>query len=63
MNILEGYKTWIGIAVTIIGLTGLAKFITPEQFQTAVNEIADVVGIALTVYGNYQAHKKIKELQ
>ena len=63
MNFLDGKRTWIGIAITIIGTTGLAKFITPEQFQALANGILDVIGIAISIYGNYLAHKKIQELQ
>jgi hypothetical protein len=63
MNFLDGKRTWIGIGVMIIGMTGLVKFITPEQFQALANGILDIIGIAIAIYGNYLAHQKIKELE
>lgn len=62
MKKLESFKTWIGIGATIIGITGLAQFITPENFEKLVNAIFTIAGILVTVYGNYKSHQKIEEL-
>lgn len=60
---LEGKKTWIGIIITIVGFTGASDLITPEQIQESIELVLKFVGICLTVYGNYQSHKRIRELK
>jgi hypothetical protein len=59
---LEGYKTWIGIIITIIGFTGLVKFATPEQWQAFAKALTDLIGVAITVYGNWDAHRRLDDL-
>jgi len=55
---MNGYKTYIGIIVTIVGATGLAKYITPEQLTTILNNVFEIVGIVVTIVG--AIHKDIK---
>ena len=62
MNKLQGYRVWIGIASTIIGVTGLAQFITPAQFTEVADLIFKLFGILMMVYGNIKSHQKIEEL-
>jgi len=56
-NILKGKKTFIGIAVTVIGMTGLAAYITPVEFELLINSVLEVVGVVLAVYGRIVANK------
>lgn len=58
---LQGYKTWVGIAVMILGLSGLSKYVTPEQWQIFSNSLIDLIGLAITAYGNWDAHRRLRE--
>lgn len=60
---LEGYKTWIGLAVTVLGMFGLGYLVTGAQLADVVDAVLKIAGVAIAVYGNYQAHKKIAELK
>lgn len=51
LQILEGKKTYIGIVVTIVGMTGLARFISDGEVTTVLNSIFEVVGVVVAVYG------------
>lgn len=60
---LNGYKTYIGLALTILGVCGLGYLITPSQAGDLVDSVLKIVGIVLSVYGNYKAHQKIETLK
>ena len=59
---MNGYKTIIGIIITFLGLIGWGDLISEDQVSELVNLLTQVFGLALTVYGNYKAHKEIKTL-
>lgn len=59
---LEGKKTWIGIIITVLGYLGLGQLISADQVGTLIDLGVQLVGIVVTVYGNYKAHQKIKNL-
>lgn len=60
---LEGYKTYIGIAITILGSVGLGYLVTPSQLGDLVDSILKIAGIVISVYGNYKAHQTITTLK
>ena len=60
---LEGKKTWIGIAITVLGMVGLGNLFTASQASELIDAGLKIVGIITTVYGNYKAHKRIEELE
>lgn len=62
MKKFEGLRVWIGLAATVIGMTGLANYITPVQFQTLADLLLQVAGILVAVYGNIKAHQEINKL-
>ncbi len=62
-SFLDGKRTWIGLIVTIIGATGLSKYIAPDQTTALLDALFQVVGIAIAVIGNARAQKKIIELK
>lgn len=51
MKGLEGRKTYLGLIIALIGVFGLAKYITPEEATLVVNHIFEIVGIAIALYG------------
>lgn len=62
-SFLDGKRTWIGLAVTIIGVTGLSKYIAPDQATALLDALFQVVGIAIAIIGNAKAQGKITELK
>lgn len=60
---LQGYRTYIGIVITILGMTGAAKIVTTDQMSQLADLIIQIIGIAVTIYGSYKAHQKIKEIE
>lgn len=59
---MEGKKTWVGIIITVLGFLGLGDVIAQDQVGQAIDLIVQLVGIVITIYGNYKAHQKIKTL-
>lgn len=60
---LSGYKTYIGIAVTIIGMSGVSKYITPDQVSVILNGLFDIIGILITIIGAIHKDIKIENLK
>ena len=58
MKILEGKKTYIGLALTLAGVFGLARFITNAELEVALNALFEIAGVALAVYGRFVAQPK-----
>lgn len=50
-KMLEGKKTYIGLIVTVVGMTSLASVITPAESTELLDNIFKIVGIVLAVYG------------
>ena len=48
---VKGKKTYTGIIVTLVGVLGLSDFITAEETANTINQVLELVGIALAVYG------------
>ncbi len=62
-SFLDGKRTWIGLAVTIIGATGLSKYVAPDQATALLDALFQVVGIVIAIYGNARAQKVIVNLK
>lgn len=56
---LNGYKTYIGIVVTVLGMVGAGYLITADQLGQLIDLVLKIAGIIIAVYGNYKAHKQI----
>lgn len=54
---LQGYKTYIGLLVTLFGVLGLTKYVAPEDLDKALQLTFELLGIALAAYGRYKATK------
>jgi hypothetical protein len=54
---LNGYKTYIGIAIWVLGALGLGSLITEPELAKTVNSILEVIGTCVAVYGRYKATK------
>lgn len=60
---MQGYKTWTGLIITVLGALGIGNLFGSENVAAIVDTVAQLVGLILAAYGNYKAHQKIKELQ
>lgn len=56
---MEGYKTYTGIAITlvssVVGLLGMNDVISNEEITTIISAIGTLVGTVLAIYGRYKA--------
>ena len=52
---LEGKKTYIGIALAILGSFGAFNYISESDITTTLNVIVEVTGFALAAYGRFKA--------
>ena len=59
---MEGYKTYAGIVITVLGFLGLGDVVSNGQVAQIIDLVVQLVGIVITIYGNYKAHKKIEQL-
>ncbi len=52
---LDGKKTYIGLAVTLAGVFGVFKYVTEGDLTTTLNTLAEVIGLVIAIYGRYKA--------
>lgn len=59
-GILENKKTWIGLIIAVVGMLGLPSWISGTELTEALNQLFQFVGSLVAIYGNYDAHKRLK---
>lgn len=59
---MNGYKTWSGLLILFLGMLGWGDLISETQVADLVNGLTQLVGLTLSVYGNYKAHREIKAM-
>lgn len=59
---MQGYRTWIGIFITVLGSLGYGDLITETNANDLINLLTQLVGLVITIYGNWKAHSQIKVL-
>lgn len=59
---MQGYKTWIGLLMIILGWLGFGEYVSETQAGTAVDAFIQLVGVIVAVYGNYNSHREIKAM-
>lgn len=57
---MQGYRTWIGIVIAVLGLFGWGDLVNEEQLSELVNLISQVIGLIVIILGNYFSHREIK---
>jgi len=60
---INGFKTYIGLAITIAGLLGLSKYVTSDQLSVILNGVFEIVGILITIVGAIHKDVKISGLE
>jgi phage-related protein len=63
LNKINGYKTYIGLIITIAGLTGLSKYVTSEQLSVVLNGVFEIIGVLITIIGAIHKDVKIANLE
>ena len=60
INMLNGYKTYSGLAITLIGLAAQVFEVdmTPGEIEGIVEAIIGFVGIAIAVYGRWDKGRR-----
>lgn len=48
-------KTYIGVLLMLLGWLGLSGYVTEAEVSTIVDNVLQVIGIAVTIYGRYKA--------
>ena len=56
-NILEGKKTYIGLAIAILGIMGLGNYISETETAILLNSSFEIIGILIAVYGRFVTKK------
>lgn len=54
---MKGYKTYTGIALIVLGFFGWTEIVTPENLDSIANNMSELIGIFLAIYGRYKAGK------
>lgn len=52
---LDGKKTYIGLAIALAGVLGATKYISPADMEKTISLIAELIGIGIAIYGRYKA--------
>ncbi len=54
-NMFNGRKTYLGLAIALLGVFGAGSLIAPDEMEKTVNLIMELAGIAFAVYGRHKA--------
>ena len=60
---MQGYKTWAGLVLTLLGTLGAfdALGVTQESVSQIIDVAVQLVGLLIAAYGNYDAHRRLAE--
>lgn len=62
MKSLDGYKTYIALALAFLGLLGYGELISEGEVAQLIDLITQVIGILGAVYGRWHASYRAKKL-
>jgi len=57
-KLLDGRKTYIGLAIAFLGALGAGSFISEGEANQVVNLIIELVGLVIAVIGRIKARPK-----
>ena len=62
---MQGYKTYFGIVLTLLGTLGVfEKFgVSQEQVTQFMDLAIQLIGAGIALYGNYDAHRRLNNSQ
>ena len=56
---LDGKKTYVGLAITLLGVLGLGNLISEGEANQAVDLVIQLVGLVVAVYGRVKAKPQV----
>lgn len=57
---LNGYKTYLGLVVALLGVAGLGDIVSEQELSQVIDSIISIVGLAIATYGRYDAGRRMK---
>lgn len=54
---LGGKKTYIGIIAIVAGYLGLGDLLSADTIATVIDNVLQIVGIVIAIYGRYAVKK------
>lgn len=54
-KMFEGKKTYVSIAIALVGYFGLAQYITEAETASLISSVLELVGLVGAIYGRYVA--------
>ena len=57
-NLLAGKKTYIGLAISLLGALGVFKYISEADLASFLDVGFQIAGLAFAWYGRYKAKPK-----
>ncbi len=52
---LKGYRTYIGLLITLLGVIGYGSLISEAEANQTINLVTELIGLGIAVYGRFQA--------
>lgn len=52
---LDGYKTYVGLLIALLGVLGVGRLFTEGELEKVVDIVIQLVGIGIGAYGRYKA--------
>lgn len=56
-SFFAGRKTYLGIAMMVLGMIGASQFISNSEVSTIIDSVLKIGGVIVAVYGRYVATK------
>lgn len=60
MKKLEGRKTYIAIAVLVLGMFGIGDIITETDMSVLIDSVMQIIGVIGAIYGRYDATRRMR---
>ena len=54
---MKGYRTYAGLVITLLAVFGVTNYISPEEMEQSTKLMAELLGLAIAVYGRTQVGK------
>ena len=62
MKSLDGYKTYIALGITFLGILGYGELISEGETAQLIDLVTQIIGILGAVYGRWHATYRAKKL-
>lgn len=57
MEKLKGYRTYLGLAIIVLGWLGLGDLVSETELSTGINSAIELFGIIMAIYGRVRVGK------